>query len=55
MQISIVKEKILQLERQIAAETEKTASKRGTARGQVEVVIVADNATSVDLKLTYSK
>lgn len=49
-----LKEDIRQLQRQIAEETEKTTSKRGTARGRVDVVIVSDIGKTVELKLTYS-
>jgi len=49
-----LKEKILQLQRQIAEEIEKTTSKRGTAHGRVDVVIVSDFDKALELKLTYS-
>ncbi|KAF8903751.1 hypothetical protein CPB84DRAFT_1728192 [Gymnopilus junonius] len=51
--ISQLNEQIVQVTRQIEAERERTASKQGTASGNVDIVIFADAETSVDLKLTY--
>ncbi|KAJ3507403.1 hypothetical protein NLJ89_g6323 [Agrocybe chaxingu] len=46
-------EKIVELNRQIEAEQHKTSSKQGTANGQVDIVIAADEDTNAELKLTY--
>jgi len=44
---------VVETTRRIEAEKEKSASKRGTAFGEVDVAVIADEST-VDLKLTYS-
>ena len=45
---------MVEITRRIEAEKEKSASKRGTAFGEVDVVVVADEESTVELKLTYS-
>jgi len=45
---------VVEITRRIEAEKEKSASKRGTAFGEVDVVVVADEESTVELKLTYS-
>ncbi|KDR78599.1 hypothetical protein GALMADRAFT_244048 [Galerina marginata CBS 339.88] len=46
-------EQIVQITRQIDAEQEKAAAKRGSTLGRVDIVIFADAENSVELKLTY--
>jgi hypothetical protein len=49
-------EKIMDLQRRIEAEREKTAQKKGPpATAEVVVVIGSDKAEEVDLKLTYGE
>jgi len=45
---------VVEITRRIEAEKEKSASKQGTAFGEVDVVVVADEESTVELKLTYS-
>ena len=45
---------MVEITRRIEAEREKSASKRGTAFGEVDVAAVADEDSTVGLKLTYS-
>jgi hypothetical protein len=45
---------VVEITRRIEAEKEKSASKRGAAFGEVDVALVADEESAVDLKLTYS-
>jgi len=47
-------EKIVEIQRQIEKETDKLAAKKGSANGEVTVVIVAKENNTVELKLTYS-
>ena len=49
-----MEEKILALGRKITIETEKSALKLGEAHGKVSIVLGTDDATNVDLNLTYS-
>ncbi|KAG6864236.1 hypothetical protein C0991_011155 [Blastosporella zonata] len=52
--ITDVDEKTIAIDRQIESETEKRASKKGDARGEVDIILGADYACTVaDLKLTY--
>ncbi|KAF7291781.1 hypothetical protein HMN09_01237900 [Mycena chlorophos] len=51
--IAEIDEKIVAVDREIEAELEKEASKRGEATGLVTVVVGSDAPTSVELKLTY--
>ncbi|GLB44778.1 putative protein with domain of unknown function (DUF4139) [Lyophyllum shimeji] len=47
-------EKIVDIDRQIEKEAEQSAQKKGEARGEVSIVLGADEPTSIDLRLTYS-
>ncbi|KAH9481857.1 Protein F37C4.5 [Psilocybe cubensis] len=51
--ITELNEKIVAITRQIDLHDSESASKKGTALGQVDIVIVADSDTQVELKLTY--
>lgn len=44
----------MEITRKIDLHETESASKKGTALGQVDIVIVADSDTKVDLRLTYS-
>ncbi|KIJ96516.1 hypothetical protein K443DRAFT_682305 [Laccaria amethystina LaAM-08-1] len=46
-------EQIIELERLIEAENEKSTSKRGTTNGKVNIVLGADGDSDVEIKLTY--
>ncbi|KAF9459031.1 hypothetical protein BDZ94DRAFT_1239542 [Collybia nuda] len=48
-----ISEKIVEIERQIDRETRKGLVKKGGTRGEVAVVLGADENTTIDLKLTY--
>ena len=45
---------MVEINRRIEAENDKSASTQGTAFGEVDVVVVADEESTVELKLTYS-
>jgi hypothetical protein len=47
-------EKLVVVNRQIEAELEKEATKKGASTGEVTIVVGADSETHVNLKLTYS-
>ncbi|KAF9525788.1 hypothetical protein CPB83DRAFT_858888 [Crepidotus variabilis] len=51
--ITQLQEQIIQLDRQITAETDKRSAKQGVASAFVEIVLVADEESIVNLKLTY--
>ena len=53
-QVAELREKVLAIHYQIETEKEKKASKMGDVKGNVSVILEADAATTVDLKLTYS-
>ena len=52
--VTSLREKIVEIDRQVEKETDKFAAKKGSANGNVTVVIVAEDNTAVELKLTYS-
>jgi hypothetical protein len=45
---------VVEINRRIEAENDKSSSTQGTAFGEVDVVVVADEESTVELKLTYS-
>ncbi|KAJ6543618.1 hypothetical protein DFH09DRAFT_1041079 [Mycena vulgaris] len=51
--IAELDEKIVALDRQIEAELQKEATKKGGPTGEVTIVVGTDSDTHVDLKLTY--
>ncbi|CAK5280711.1 unnamed protein product [Mycena citricolor] len=51
--VAEIDEKLVAVERKIEAEREKSAARKGATEGQVVIVVGADSATSVELKLTY--
>ncbi|KAG6907376.1 hypothetical protein DXG01_009105 [Tephrocybe rancida] len=52
-EVTELDEKIIVVDRQIKRETERKVSKKGDTRGKVSIVLGADNACTVELKLTY--
>ncbi|PPQ84015.1 hypothetical protein CVT25_000561 [Psilocybe cyanescens] len=51
--VTDLNEQIVEITRKIDLEDTKTATRKGTALGQVDIVIVADEDSAVELKLTY--
>ncbi|KAF9550044.1 hypothetical protein CPC08DRAFT_768987 [Agrocybe pediades] len=51
--ITTLNEQIVQVDREIDEEKEKSSSKKGSNRGRVDVVLFAEEEAAVDLKLTY--
>ncbi|KAF8071517.1 hypothetical protein FPV67DRAFT_1606272 [Lyophyllum atratum] len=51
--ITEVTEKIIELDRQIDREFDRSAMKKGEARGEVDIILGADEASTINLKLTY--
>lgn len=50
----MLNEQVTEISHQIDELTEKASSKKGSARGEVVVIVGTEAATTVDLKLTYS-
>ncbi|KAF8872568.1 hypothetical protein BD779DRAFT_1452646 [Infundibulicybe gibba] len=51
--VRAIGEKIVEVDRLIAAEKSGVASKKGLAHGQVTIVIASETKANIDLKLTY--
>ncbi|KDQ59014.1 hypothetical protein JAAARDRAFT_127570 [Jaapia argillacea MUCL 33604] len=51
--VSELEEKIVEIDRQIEKEQEKTTTTKGESNGKVTIVIAAENEGQVELKLTY--
>jgi len=53
--VSKIEEKIVEVKRLIEKETAKSDMKKGQCNGQVIIVVVAAQESTIDLKLTYSE
>lgn len=53
-QVTDLNEQVVDISRKIESVVTKSAMRKGTALGQVDIAIVADADSAIELKLTYS-